>query len=295
MGSAASAVSNHNNEDSNPGIGSVQNNEYPIEIDTGPNVISSVRSPTRDILPRHVQGSDRIAHSLRSANSESSLNMDSDLNYSALSLGVDSEDLLYNLYFFGATGRGSNIRNVMNTAMEETYAAHSVANTPYKLHPASEDVLASLDVKVLEDSRRLDFMECAVCKEDLAVGDRVVFLPVCQHCFHHDCAVHWLSLQAFCPVCRAAIVRTAAEEKADDSSPIIPTLSTIEEVLPPFSDEPNESFHVLEEHRLERLSGTATPSISRKNTDYTTRVTSSSADSEAKAAGDPMATALRQE
>lgn len=170
--------------------------------------------------------SDMNAISSRSSSSESSesVNVDSDLTYSALSLGMDSDDLLFNLYFFGATRGG----NVLNTVLEETYAAHSVANTPYKLHPASDAVLTSLDVRVLDDSVTLDYRECSVCKEELNAGVEVVFLPLCRHCFHHECAVRWLSLQAWCPVCRAGIVKKAAEST---DNPIV-SLSTTEEGYP---------------------------------------------------------------
>lgn len=50
------------------------------------------------------------------------------LVYSAMSLGMDNDELLFNMFYFGDDG-GSGFRQSMNTAIEETYAAHSTGNT----------------------------------------------------------------------------------------------------------------------------------------------------------------------
>lgn len=55
------------------------------------------------------------------------------LALSAMSLGMDNEELLFNLYFFGQQGasedQGANVRSSVNTAIEEAVAAHSANNT----------------------------------------------------------------------------------------------------------------------------------------------------------------------
>ena len=50
------------------------------------------------------------------------------LMYSAMSLGMDNDELLFNMFYFGEEA-GSGFRQTMNTAIEETYAAHSTGNT----------------------------------------------------------------------------------------------------------------------------------------------------------------------
>lgn len=56
-------------------------------------------------------------------------NMDS-LAYSAMSLGMDHDELLFNMFYFGGGEEsGTGFRQSMNTAIEETYAAHSTGNT----------------------------------------------------------------------------------------------------------------------------------------------------------------------
>jgi len=46
--------------------------------------------------------------------------------------------------------------------------------------------------------------ECAVCLEELRVGDVLVHLP-CAHRFHWSCGVPWVQAASRCPVCRALV------------------------------------------------------------------------------------------
>jgi hypothetical protein len=46
---------------------------------------------------------------------------------SAMSLGMDNDDLIFNLLYFGDTD--ANFQTMFNTAVEETLAAHSASNT----------------------------------------------------------------------------------------------------------------------------------------------------------------------
>lgn len=43
-------------------------------------------------------------------------------------------------------------------------------------------------------------MECAICMEELNVGERVRYLP-CMHLFHLDCVDDWLARNFSCPSC----------------------------------------------------------------------------------------------
>eukprot|EP00656_Telonema_subtile_P033739 TRINITY_DN375_c0_g1_i1.p1 TRINITY_DN375_c0_g1~~TRINITY_DN375_c0_g1_i1.p1 ORF type:complete len:1056 (+),score=239.67 TRINITY_DN375_c0_g1_i1:133-3300(+) len=70
------------------------------------------------------------------------------------------------------------------------------------------------DQAQLEALRAADKTTCALCLEDLCVGDVVTELPECGHCFHlgllrdeeqqRECrgVQHWLSKNNSCPVCR---------------------------------------------------------------------------------------------
>ncbi|XP_062034980.1 E3 ubiquitin-protein ligase RNF126 isoform X4 [Lepus europaeus] len=47
-------------------------------------------------------------------------------------------------------------------------------------------------------------LECPVCKDDYALGERVRQLP-CNHLFHDGCIVPWLEQHDSCPVCRKSL------------------------------------------------------------------------------------------
>mmetsp|Transcript_15931 Transcript_15931/g.34614 ORF Transcript_15931/g.34614 Transcript_15931/m.34614 type:complete len:474 (+) Transcript_15931:165-1586(+) len=43
---------------------------------------------------------------------------------------------------------------------------------------------------------------CVVCTDQFKVGDTVMRLPFCAHCFHEECAMTWLKKHNTCPMCR---------------------------------------------------------------------------------------------
>jgi hypothetical protein len=43
--------------------------------------------------------------------------------------------------------------------------------------------------------------QCAVCREDLVVGDKLQQMP-CNHLFHPPCLAPWLEENNSCPICR---------------------------------------------------------------------------------------------
>ncbi|KAF5175540.1 Ring-h2 finger protein [Thalictrum thalictroides] len=45
---------------------------------------------------------------------------------------------------------------------------------------------------------------CAICLENLKVGDRCRLLPRCKHSFHSQCIDSWLLKTPSCPICRTS-------------------------------------------------------------------------------------------
>ena len=132
--------------------------------------------------------------------------------HTAMSLGMEQEDLLFNLLYFGGEGAAPDINMAISNARDETVALHSENNTPYKLRPASATDIDQLKSEPLLALESLVEPDCAVCKDDMEIGVEVIFLPACGHCFHQDCLVRWVKLQGFCPVCRAPIGAVDAAE-----------------------------------------------------------------------------------
>jgi len=133
---------------------------------------------------------------------------------SAMSMDMDNEDLIFNLLYFG--GDTASFATMMNNAAEETVAAHSAGNTPYKLAPASETALKKLTVVCITEDilRELHLQECSICQEDMEVGGQAAIMPGCGHCFHDDCVLKWFTLQSWCPVCRTKILPGGENEDA---------------------------------------------------------------------------------
>ncbi|CAN6470297.1 unnamed protein product [Victoria cruziana] len=75
---------------------------------------------------------------------------------------------------------------------------------PEKRPPASKQVVAKLPViEVTEDvlSKLGKETECAVCRENLVVNDKMQEMP-CKHLFHPICLKPWLDEHNSCPICR---------------------------------------------------------------------------------------------
>jgi hypothetical protein len=62
--------------------------------------------------------------------------------------------------------------------------------------PASKVYVENLESVVLTKEDL-----CAVCKDEMNVGERTKQLP-CDHCYHGECIVPWLGIRNTCPVCR---------------------------------------------------------------------------------------------
>lgn len=72
--------------------------------------------------------------------------------------------------------------------------------------PATTEALANLDRRPVEQAMLEGEAktECAICIDDMNVGDMAAFLP-CKHWFHEACVVLWLNEHNTCPVCRSPI------------------------------------------------------------------------------------------
>lgn len=82
--------------------------------------------------------------------------------------------------------------------------------------PASKSFIKNLKVSPLtkEDVTEEDdddAMCCAVCREEMSVGNEVAELP-CRHKYHGECIVPWLGIRNTCPVCRFELPSDETEQ-----------------------------------------------------------------------------------
>ena len=57
---------------------------------------------------------------------------------------------------------------------------------------------------------------CSICMEDYVAGDKKNTLP-CNHTFHKQCIVQWLSSNVACPLCRQAITDELQDESGSNA------------------------------------------------------------------------------
>ncbi|KAI3679902.1 hypothetical protein L2E82_50882 [Cichorium intybus] len=67
--------------------------------------------------------------------------------------------------------------------------------------PASKAAVESMPSIEISDVQVISELHCAVCKEAFVLGAEAREMP-CNHIYHPDCILPWLTLRNSCPVCR---------------------------------------------------------------------------------------------
>ncbi|KAF9680913.1 hypothetical protein SADUNF_Sadunf06G0171100 [Salix dunnii] len=91
----------------------------------------------------------------------------------------------------------SNLDDMIPEIME-------MGSTAPRVPPASKEVVAKLPVVTITEEILAELgkdAECAICKENLVVNDKMQELP-CKHKFHPPCLKPWLDEHNSCPICR---------------------------------------------------------------------------------------------
>ncbi|KAF9674712.1 hypothetical protein SADUNF_Sadunf10G0155400 [Salix dunnii] len=67
--------------------------------------------------------------------------------------------------------------------------------------PASKSAIESMPTVIINESHIFTESHCAVCKEAFELESEAREMP-CNHIYHTDCILPWLSIRNSCPVCR---------------------------------------------------------------------------------------------
>ncbi|KAI4333826.1 hypothetical protein L6164_018587 [Bauhinia variegata] len=103
-----------------------------------------------------------------------------------------------------APTEASNFRStVLGKLKKEVFKGKQFSNKKNNAANKSEEERKEKDKD--EDGKR-----CAVCLEDFEPKEEVMLTP-CNHIFHEDCIVPWLTSNGHCPVCRFVICERERE------------------------------------------------------------------------------------
>lgn len=119
--------------------------------------------------------------------------------------GLEWEVLLnvHNLEANPELGHDEEQYDVYNYAEYEMFFGQFADNENALGRPPASKVAVEnlLSVAITRDDIEKNNALCAVCKDEINVGEMAKQLP-CAHRYHGDCIVPWLGIRNTCPVCR---------------------------------------------------------------------------------------------
>jgi hypothetical protein len=69
-------------------------------------------------------------------------------------------------------------------------------------------------------NRQTTCTACSICIEDFVEGETLTLLPRCQHAFHKDCIMPWLTERsAMCPLCKTNVLDTESPLLVGNNDP----------------------------------------------------------------------------
>ncbi|CAH8355051.1 unnamed protein product [Eruca vesicaria subsp. sativa] len=139
------------------------------------------------------------------------------LNSRSLEFNLDDAESNMELYIGGDIDQQEDDEDYLHTTEYEMLFEAEISSGLGK-PPASKSFVKNLKVSPLtkEDVKEKgddgdDAMCCAVCREEMNVGNEVAELP-CRHKYHGECIVPWLGIRNTCPVCRFELPSDETEQ-----------------------------------------------------------------------------------
>ncbi|KAH0934828.1 hypothetical protein HID58_011945, partial [Brassica napus] len=137
------------------------------------------------------------------------------LNSRSLEFNLDDAESNMELYIGGDIDQQEDDEDYLHTTEYEMLFEAEISSGLGK-PPASKSFIKNLKVSPLTkedvtEENDGDAMCCAVCREEMSVGNEVAELP-CSHKYHGECIVPWLGIRNTCPVCRFELPSDETEQ-----------------------------------------------------------------------------------
>ena len=137
------------------------------------------------------------------------------LNSRSLEFNLDDAESNMELYIGGDIDQQEDDEDYLHTTEYEMLFEAEISSGLGK-PPASKSFIKNLKVSPLTkedvtEENDGDAMCCAVCREEMSVGNEVAELP-CRHKYHGECIVPWLGIRNTCPVCRFELPSDETEQ-----------------------------------------------------------------------------------
>ncbi|CAM8912963.1 unnamed protein product [Rhodiola kirilowii] len=118
----------------------------------------------------------------------------------------ERNQMLTSLY--GDPVRRSNVNNDLMSGMGlEEFFGQLMMNDRRGPPPASRSSIDAIPIVSISQTHLLSEPQCPVCQDTFELGIEVRQMP-CNHFYHSDCIVPWLSRHNTCPVCRQELPQT---------------------------------------------------------------------------------------
>ncbi|XP_010549960.1 PREDICTED: E3 ubiquitin-protein ligase Praja-1 [Tarenaya hassleriana] len=115
-----------------------------------------------------------------------------------ISITADDIDANYYMYLASIDEYGENHGDFDAIFGQMLDTDTGISGSP----PAAKRVVEDLPlVELTVDDLGKGDIVCAVCKDEMAIEEKVRRLP-CRHFYHEDCILPWLGIRNTCPVCR---------------------------------------------------------------------------------------------
>jgi len=104
----------------------------------------------------------------------------------------------------------TNIQNMMNYILNdanyEEFINEAMDTQNETFHnPTDEYTMEHLKRVKFNSSNYNESMVCPICKDAFENCENCIELPKCNHLYHQDCIVPWLTSNNSCPTCRELI------------------------------------------------------------------------------------------